>query len=447
MQAVFGTMHCRRKPVAGRRNFRVFALLEIDRSTPVDPEVSRHFRRNFVVNALDLTLFSFGDSFANLRTILPVFASTLTTSPFLIGSIPILNDIGWSLPQIFLSRFSARLRRKLPAVLILGLIERLPYLFLGWLAFNINNLSPTLAVSLLLVFVAVRSLISGVVGLPWQELIADIIPPGRRGSFFGTGFLMGQVAGIAGSGLVAFLLVRLAYPQGYAVSFFSAFAAMMVSWGFMCLTVEPAKPGPQPVSNTCKYGLEGARELLRTNQNFRRYLVSRGLYAFGFMAMAYLAVYALQRFQLSQEYAAIFSGVMLGGGLIGNVVGAGLSDRRGSKTALLFASLVWAAALLTALVAATWEVFLLVFILLGMSMSANLIADLSIAMDFSSGSDRPVYVGTARSVAGLFTIPTPFIAGLLVREGGYQSMLLVSLLFVLLSILVLWRSVRDPRHV
>ncbi|MBN1265813.1 MAG: MFS transporter [Anaerolineales bacterium] len=433
--------------MASRRSFRVQALLELDKTKDIDPTVSRFFRRNFIANALDLTFFSFGESLANPRTILPVFASTLTTSPFLIGLIPILNDVGWSLPQIFFSRFSARLKRKLPTVLALGVLERLPFLLFGLLALQVMVLPANTAVILLLLAVSLRSFSAGAVGLPWQEMIANIIPAGRRGSFFGTGFLLGQIAGIAGSGIVAYLLAEKAYPEGYAISFFAAFGAMIVSWFLMCLTKEPDQASTnRGFPQDQKYGLQGAVAILKENQNFRRYLISRGLFVIGFMAMAYLAVYAVQSFHLSEEYAAIFSGVMLGGALIGNIAGAALSDRHGSKTALLLATVIWAAALVVALLAASWEVFLLVFFLLGMSNSANTVGDLSIAMDFSTGADRPVYVGTARSMAGFITLPTPFVAGLLIRAGGYSLMMGVALVFVLLSMFVLWRFVREPRQ-
>lgn len=433
--------------MAPRRSFRVLALLELDKPEEVNPAVRSFFKRNFIVNALDLTFFSFGDSLANMRTILPVFASTLTTSPLLIGLIPILSDVGWSLPQIFFSRFSAKLKRKLPTVMVLGFGERLPYLLLGLLALNLSSMSASTAVALLIGAVLLRSFSAGVVGLPWQEMIAEIIPAGRRGSFFGTGFLLGQFAGIAGSGIVAYLLAERAYPQGYAFSFFAAFAAMVISWFFTSLTKEPEQEaGTRTLPPDQKYGIQGAFKVLRENKNFRYYIVSRGLFVFGFMAMAYLAVYALQTFNLSEKYAAIYSGVMIAGGLVGNIVGAALNDRHGSKAALLFASWTWTAAMVVALLAWSWQIFLIVFILLGISSSANLVGDLSMAMDFSGGSDRPVYVGTARSMAGLFTLPTPFLAGLLIRMGGYQLMMMAALVFTLISILVLWRNVTEPRQ-
>lgn len=432
--------------MAARRSFRVLALLELDQGSQADPAASRYFRRNFSVNALDLTFFSLGESFANLRTIIPVFASTLTASPFLIGLIPILGEIGWSLPQIFLSRFSARLQRKLPYVQIVGLLERIPYFFMAWLALRVNVLSANTALGLLVLLVILRSLGAGFVGLPWQEMIADIIPPGRRGSFFGTGFLLGQLAGILGSGLLTFLLASLVYPKGYAVSFFAAFAAMMISWGFMSLTREPELPAHSgELASGQQYGARGALNLLRNNRNFRRYMLSRGLHAFGFMAVAYMAVYALERFSLPQEYAAVFNGVMLVGAIAGNMVGAWLSDRRGSRAALLFATSAWTGALLTALAAGAWELFLVVFFLLGMSSSANLVGDLSLAMDFSTGPDRPVYIGTARTVTGILTIPTPFLAGFLIQAGGYSLMFSAAAIFSLVSMLVLWRAVLEPR--
>jgi len=434
--------------VAVRRSFRILNLIKPSDSTEVDPEVNRNFPRNFLVNVLDLTFFGFGESFANPRTILPVFASTLTSSPFVIGLIPILNDIGWSLPQIFFTRFTARLPRKLPAILLIGIAERLPFLLLGLLALKLTAVSTQTAVALLLVFVSIRAFSAGIIGVPWQEMLASVIPPGRRGSFFGTGFLMGQLSGIAASSVVAYLLATMVYPQGYTYSFFLAFAGVSISWFFTAMTKEPVvAPEKLAAPADSSFGLQGSREILRSNRNFRRYLVSRGLYVFGFTAMAYLAVYALQTFQLSAQYAGIFSGVMLGGALLGNIIGGALSDRYGSKATLLFASLTWAAALLTALLAPTWEAFLLVFAILGMSNSANTVGDLSIAMDFSTGVERPVYVGTARTVAGLITIPTPFIAGLLVQSGGYKVMMAACLAFTLLSILVLWRMVQEPRPV
>ncbi len=70
----------------------------------LNQEVVRNFRRNFFANVMDAGFWFFGDSFAAAYTILPVFMSTLTDSPILIGLIPALEGAGWFLPQLFLAK-------------------------------------------------------------------------------------------------------------------------------------------------------------------------------------------------------------------------------------------------------------------------------------------------------------------------------------------------------
>ncbi|HDD62247.1 MAG TPA: hypothetical protein ENF22_06965, partial [Chloroflexi bacterium] len=86
----------------------------IPESESVHPDVKKNFKRNFFANLMDACFWFFGDSFAAAYTIMPVFVSTLTDSPILIGLIPALDGAGWFLPQLFLARTLEGRNRRMP---------------------------------------------------------------------------------------------------------------------------------------------------------------------------------------------------------------------------------------------------------------------------------------------------------------------------------------------
>ena len=130
----------------------------------MEPELARHFRRNFVANVWDGTLWMFGFSFLSAATILPVYFVHLSSSTFLLGLIPALLDLGWFMPQLLTARYVERLPRKMPLVLLLGITERLPFLVLAGGALWFARLPQATAVTLFFVLIAIRALFGFAIG-------------------------------------------------------------------------------------------------------------------------------------------------------------------------------------------------------------------------------------------------------------------------------------------
>ena len=108
-------------------------LLQLDRPVSplddagLDAYRDEHYRWNFTVNLLDGASFWFGLSFASSSTIMPLFISKLTDSPWPVGLVAVVAQGGWFLPQLFTANAVEHLARKKPVVINLGFfLERLP---------------------------------------------------------------------------------------------------------------------------------------------------------------------------------------------------------------------------------------------------------------------------------------------------------------------------------
>lgn len=421
-------------------------LLSLPADSPVAPQVAQHFRRNFIVNAGDGVAWLFGASFFSMTAILPVYASRLTDSPILIGLVPALTDAGWFLPQIFLAPRVERLKRTLPAVLWLGVLERLPFLALALAVMWIHNLPRSLGVVVFLGLVAWRAVAGGLMATPWQELIARIIPISHRGRFFAISHLGGELLGVGGASIAAVVLASLPYPRNYALCFSLGCVGLLASYGFLALTKEPPLDREPPPRQSVRSYARHVSEILRSSANFRAFLLSRALSYLGTMAYGFLAVYAIRQFRLQEAQAGVFSAILFGTAALGYMIWGPLGDRLGHKRVLELASTFWVAALALCLVARSASSFYLVFALMGLGNAGTVVADLSIVMEFGPTAERPTYVGLARTVTGPALFLAPLLGGALIGWMGFQALFGAALVFSLAGMALLWLRVTEPRH-
>jgi MFS family permease len=407
-------------------------------------ELERRFRRNMVANVSDGTLWLFGFAFLSAATILPVYFVHLSSSTFLLGLIPAMLDLGWFLPQLFTAQHVEQLPRKKPLVALLGFIERLPFLLMAGGALWFARLPQAIAVTLFFVLMAMRSLASGLVATPWQEMIARVIPVRWRGRFFGLSNGLGGALGLVGSAIAAVLLAELPYPENFALCFLIGFIFTGLSWVALLFTVEPAQPPlPRPVATSYRKRLFA---ILRDDHNFREYLISRSAGYMGGMASGFFAVYGVERFQLADAQAAIFTAVMSAAGMLSNALWGFMGDRRGHKLAMECSTALWAVALLVALAARSVWVYYTVFALVGAANAGFILSDLSITMEFGPEAQRPTYIGLARTLSAPFLFVAPLIGGAVAQVSGYAWMFGLALALTLTSLVLLRQRVTEPRH-
>ncbi len=420
------------------RNF-----FSIPNAHTLNPEVVKHIKRNFFANILDAGFWFFGDSFVAAYTILPVFMSTLTDSPILIGMIPALEGAGWFLPQLFLAKHLESKNRRLPLVLKLGIFDRVPYLFLALGAYLVLKLDQKVAIVLFLLFYGIKAFSSGLVALPWQELIATVIPVSHRGRYWGFSLILGKLLGMFGAIIAGLMLAKITYPLNYAYMFLVGFICVAISYIFLSLNIEP-EINRQTFAKTINVWGR-IKVILDANKNFAVFLVNRGFVFLSFMGLGFVTVYGIEKFHLPISYSAIFTAVMLIAEIVGFGIWGTIGDKDGYKRVIEVCNLFLIVGLVALLfVDSIWGLYI-VFGIISFAHSGEFIADQNIAMEFGKEADRPTYIGMSKTLIGPFLLAAPIIGGGIVKLWGYQSMFLTALIISMIAFVIIKFFVEEPR--
>jgi len=422
-------------------------FFDIPNPESLNPEVVKHFKRNFFANIMDAGFWFLGDSFVAAYTILPVFMSTLTDSPIIIGMMPALADAGWFLPQLFFAKFLEGKNRRLPILLKLGMVDRIPFLFLAFGALLISQLDKKAAIGIILAIYIVKTVSSGLVALPWQELIATVIPVSHRGRYWGFALIFGKLMGLVGSAVTGYLLTSIAYPLNYAYMFFIGFAAVMVSYLFLRMNIEPEvdRTKSTVIKDLNTWGK--MKKILAEDKNFRVYLINRGFVFLGWMGMGFITVYGIQKYHLPLSSSAIFTGLMFFCQIVGYSIWGTLGDRVGYKPVIESSNVIFMLGLIILIsVQSLWGVYV-AFGVISFAHSGEYIADQNIAMEFGKEDDRPTYIGMSKTLTGPVLLVAPILAGVLVELFGYNLMFLISLFVLMIAFVIIKFFVVEPRAV
>ncbi|MBK8986005.1 MAG: MFS transporter [Chloroflexi bacterium] len=409
----------------------------------ITAEVEQNYRWNFTVNLLDGVAFWFGASFISSATIVPLFISQLTDSAWAIGVAAMIAQGSWFAPQLFTANHVERLARKKPVVVNLGLfLERIP-LWLMPLAALLAVRSAGAAVLLFLLAYAWHGLGAGVVATAWQDMVARCFPVDRRGRFLGITMFLGAGSGLAAASLSAWFLERFPFPLNFAYSFGLAALFISLSWLFLALTREPAQPSFVPRQSSGQY-MRTLPDIVRRDDNFRRFLLGRLLLALGGMGTGFVTVTAVQRWQIPNSTVGLYTLALLIGQTVGNLFFGLLADRRGHKLSLELSGLTGMAAFVVAWLATEPVWYYAAFVLLGVTSGGVIVSGILVVMEFCQPEKRPTYVGLANTAVGIISLLAPLFGAALASYNA-NWLFAFSALFYALSFIILRWWVREPR--
>ncbi len=185
-----------------------------------------------------------------------------------------------------------------------------------------------LSVPFLVALVMVSSLFQASAGTLWTAWMGDVVPPERRGRYFGTrAGIVGVVGTVANLG-AGWFLDQVAAPLNFQTVIVASVVAAGIGVYLYVLHYEP------PVTGTPLGLRDTFREPLNA-PNFRRLLVFAVYWQFAvLLAAPFVFPYFLGELHLSFTQIALWSGVASSSALVTTTLWGRVADKRGNKVVL-----------------------------------------------------------------------------------------------------------------
>lgn len=411
---------------------------------------SRTLRRNLRLGIANGILFTFGEALNNGNLVLGLLVRQLGGALWLVGLLPALQSGGWLIPQMLVGGRLQAYRLKLPLYRRSALVRIAAYAVLGGVIFGAGLLSTNVALLCILICYTIYNVGGGTSALAFQDVVAKVVPPQRRGSFFGVRQLYGGLLAFAVAGPLTSWLLSTNAPLPFPFNFglLSVLSLLFIAAGLLafCFVIEPPQSQVGPRRRFWD-DLQATPALLRRDARYRTFIIARVLTRAGQLGEPFYIIYARELLGVPSSAAGVYLAVRAISAALSNIYWGRVSDRQGNRRLMLltgiFTVLTPALALLGPRVVsisgggltAVMIVMGLVYLCIGLAVDGASIASLTYLMEIAPEAERPSYIGLANTLLGLITL-LPVFGGRLVALVGYTGLFAVGLLLSLAGLLV-----------
>ncbi len=365
--------------------------------------------------------FQGGSAAVDSATIIAGFVHAITGSSVAVGLASTVLRLGWLFPQLIVGYLAQRRRRRMPFYVV-GAFGRAACLAL--LAAAVAVMGDASPVALTAVFFTLwtgYAFISGIVAVPYNDIVGRAIPSDRRSRLLAWRFFGGGLLGLLVAAAAHRLLGHLTFLQAHAAIFAIGAALMLISSVFFVSAGEPDAPAAaqQPRSDFLAFLREGA-QVYREDARFRLFLHSQWLGGAALMALPFYVIQA-RAGGLALLDIPLLLGAQTAGALASNALWGQWGDRWGKQSLLegvAVLRLVPPVAVLLMAVAldrfgvAPLTAFAVLFFCLGALVNGTTIAMLGYLMEISPDDRRPAYSGYFNAMVAPASL-LPIIGGVI----------------------------------
>ena len=400
---------------------------------------------NFGVNLLDNMFYILAISLVSQETIMPLLVSQLTDSTVAVGLIPAIFSLCFLLPQLFVANHAERMPRKLPFVLLgSGLLQRLPYPFIGLALLLFALDAPVLALVLFFIGIAIAAFGGGIVTPAWFTMIGKVIPLRRRGIFFGLADSGGLLIGVIGAYFVGLILDAVDFPGNFSLLFLLAGGVLALSWFWMSLTREPESEDVKQAVPLRHY-FRQLPTVLRGHANYRRFLIGYAVLRLSMMAVSFFIIFGNRNYDLSGADVGLLNAIFVGSQAVLRLFFGWLGDRWGHKRNLVISAGGMAMAAIFTLSSTSVLGLVPAFICLAGAIASDGVSHLNIVLEFAAPAEQPTYIGLTNTLIAPVTFVGPVLAGWMAGAFGIHTLFIVSLVSGIIGGALLMWWVQEPR--
>lgn len=390
--------------------------------------------------------FQGGAAAVDSSTIIATLVHGLTANTYAVGAASAILRYGWLFPQIFVAYLAQRRQRRMPFYIV-GAFGRAACLvaiagilsLAGWLPHGA-------VVALFFVLWTTYAFVSGIVAVPYNDIVARSVVSERRSRllairFFGGGLLALGVAVAADR-----FLNSLAFPNGYAAIVLLGAGLLLVSSLSFVSAGEPVAPRPRASDDGFIPFLQSGIEVFQTDSRFRLFVHAQCLGGVVTMALPFYVLQVIATEGGTAQVAFLLA-AQTAGALLSNALWGWWGDRHGKRSLYEGVALLRAVPPLLIIIWSSmigvWAVpaisgFAVVFLLIGAVGNGTTIAVIGYLMEISPDDRRPAYSGYFNALVAPAAL-LPLAGAAIVEATSLTWVFAVSLGAAFLQFLVIRR--------
>jgi len=384
--------------------------------------------RNFYALLWHGAFLALGTSLTQPTTVISAFVADLTGSTVWVGGLSTVLTVAGTLPQLFVARWIEPRPRKMGFLLAAIYLRVASWGALAALIAFIGASHPHLLAWALVGLLALFYAGGGLGGVPYTDIVGKVIPPDRRGAFFGGRQALAGPLAVGAALLARHVLATVAYPNGYALLFGLAAVSLLVASAGFWLTHEP--PRPDADGKVRPWRVYRA-QLAQAARRLRTLVALQLLTGFSLMALPFYVVYAREVLGAPRDAVGWFLLVQVSGGVLSNLLWARLVDRYGSSRMLRACATLSALTPLLAIGLGRlgWMGLLPVLFLGGAVFNGRNVGFNSALLALAPEAERPTYAALD-AVLALPVAFLPLVGGMLIRLWSYPALFLLAAAFI-----------------
>ncbi len=397
--------------------------------------------------------FQAGSSTIDSATIIASLVYQLTGSVFAVGAASAVLRLGWLLPQLVVGYFAQRVPHRMPFY-IFGAFGRAILLaliaVLLWLSVDF-----TLVVTAGAFFVlwTAYAFISGVVSVPYNDIVGRSIRPNLRSRMLAWRFFGGGILALGMAAIVHRILAGWPLLTAYAMIFALASLLMFISSiSFFSAGEPPTSSSNANTSGGFRNFLRDGWQILRCDSRFRLFLYTQWLGGLAMMALPFYVI-AASGLGLKPQDVAILLGAQTAGSLISNALWGRIGDGYGKLQLLQIVGLVRLLPPVGALVVLALDLdagirlaaFAALFGVIGVLVNGMTIGYLGYLMEISPDDRRPAYSAYFNSLASPAAL-LPIAGAFIVQLISIQALFIAALLAAVVQLILLHRMAQMEKN-
>ena len=404
----------------------------------VDPPtalaVSAQIRRNFTLGVANGVMGGMLDPLCGVF-VLTLFLTKLDVPHFLLGLLPAMWSWGTLLPQLLVAGKVRGKKRVMPwySWASVGRVVALTIMSLSaWFLPANRDLALTGVFAGFLLY----GICSGVSGIPFVEIVGKIVPPHRKGTFYGMRQFGSAIVSMVVTAIVGAVMAGnagLQFPYNFAAMFTAGTVGGAVVWGLWSCVREPdLQPVQTPeTASIFKLGLQAVKH----NRDYRLFTIVRLLGTFSAISAPFYVLFATRTLNIPLGTMAIIMMIQTAISVVAGLAWAPLANRAPQRTLVLVTTALQfgvtlcalAAAFFAGMLPAGWQVYAVapVFLMSTVAGSASIMFNDTVLLSIAPNNERPTYFGFLNTLAGVTSFALP-LGGVLLEYFGYAPLFALS---------------------